>query len=66
MRSALALVVALSASAAAAQEVTYSKDVAPILFENCVYCHRPGEIAPFSMTAFKLQSSTRQEWFRLS
>ena len=35
------------------RDVTYSKDVAPILFENCVYCHRPGEIAPFSMTTYR-------------
>ena len=34
-------------------EVTYSKDVAPIMFENCVYCHRPGEVAPFSMLTYK-------------
>ena len=27
---------------------TFSKDVAPILFENCVTCHRPGQIAPMS------------------
>jgi hypothetical protein len=33
--------------------VTYSKDVAPILYEHCVYCHRPGEIAPFSMTSYR-------------
>jgi hypothetical protein len=33
-------------------EITFSKDVAPIVFENCVYCHRPGEIAPFSMLTF--------------
>src|SRR5216684_2158250 len=24
---------------------TFSKNVAPILFNNCVKCHRPGEIA---------------------
>ncbi len=24
---------------------TFSKDVAPILYKNCVICHRPGEIA---------------------
>src|SRR5262245_31883629 len=32
-----------------AQPVTFSKNVAPILFENCVICHRPGQSAPFSL-----------------
>jgi hypothetical protein len=32
-----------------AREFTFSKDVAPIVFEHCVSCHRPGEVAPFSM-----------------
>ena len=33
--------------------VTYSKDVAPILNNNCVTCHRPGEIAPMSLMSYK-------------
>ena len=28
---------------------TFAKDVAPILFENCAACHRPGNIAPMSL-----------------
>ena len=31
---------------------TYSRDVAPILFRNCVSCHRAGEIAPMSLMTF--------------
>src|SRR5262245_15823330 len=42
-----------AAQAPASKEVTFSKDVAPILFENCVYCHRPNDIAPFSMLTYK-------------
>ena len=38
---------------AQAREVTFAKDVAPIVFENCVYCHRPGEVAPFSLLTYK-------------
>ena len=34
---------------AAAAPVTFTKDIAPILFQNCVPCHRPGEVAPFSL-----------------
>jgi len=33
--------------------VTFNKDVAPILFKNCVECHRPGESAPMSLLSYK-------------
>jgi hypothetical protein len=36
-----------------AGEVTYSKDIAPLLWKNCVICHRPGEIGPFSLLTYK-------------
>src|SRR5688500_16289372 len=41
------------ARAADAPPVTFSKDVAPILFTHCVTCHRPGEVAPFTLTSYK-------------
>jgi len=28
---------------------TYCRDIAPILNQNCVRCHRPDEVAPFSL-----------------
>ena len=31
---------------------TFSKDVAPILYRNCVACHRPGESAPMSLLTY--------------
>ena len=31
---------------------TYDKDVAPILFNHCASCHRPGQIAPFSLLTY--------------
>lgn len=37
---------------AAAPGVTYSHDVAPILYRQCVSCHRPGGVAPFSLIAY--------------
>lgn len=37
----------------AAPNVTYTKDVAPILQKNCQGCHRPGEVAPMPFTNFK-------------
>src|SRR5215470_10458859 len=33
--------------------VTFNKEVAPILFKNCVECHRPGEAAPMSLLSYK-------------
>ncbi|HTG14043.1 MAG TPA: cytochrome c [Blastocatellia bacterium] len=35
------------------KEVTFSKDVAPIFFNNCAECHRPGEAAPMSLLSYK-------------
>jgi mono/diheme cytochrome c family protein len=48
-----ALFVASGAADSSDDHVTFSRDVAPIMFENCVYCHRPGEVAPFSMLTYK-------------
>jgi hypothetical protein len=32
--------------------VTYTRDVAPILFANCAPCHRPGQVAPFPLLSY--------------
>ena len=49
-----ALSVAMQASAREeATEVTFNKDVLPILQKNCQSCHRPGEIAPMSFLSYK-------------
>ena len=32
--------------------VTFSDTIAPIVFDNCVTCHRPGEAAPFSLMSY--------------
>jgi tetratricopeptide (TPR) repeat protein/mono/diheme cytochrome c family protein len=36
----------------APRSVTFSKDVAPILFEHCGGCHRPDGAAPFSLLTY--------------
>jgi mono/diheme cytochrome c family protein len=33
--------------------VTFNKDVAAILHNNCATCHRPGEMAPMSLVSYK-------------
>ena len=33
--------------------VTYHKDVQPILQNHCQTCHRPGEVGPFSLLTYK-------------
>jgi len=38
-------------------QVTYSKDIAPIIYNNCTSCHRPGEIGPMPLTNFEEVSS---------
>src|SRR5215831_1325058 len=37
----------------AAQPVTFNKDIAPIVFQYCSPCHRPGEAAPFSLLTYE-------------
>ncbi len=37
----------------AAAEPTYNKDIAPILNAQCARCHRPGEVAPFSLLTYQ-------------
>ncbi len=40
------------ASAEAAGTPTFAKDIAPILYENCVACHRPNHLAPMSLITY--------------
>jgi mono/diheme cytochrome c family protein len=37
----------------AAQAPTFNTDIAPILYANCASCHRPGEVAPFSLLTYE-------------
>lgn len=40
-------------TAPASGAVTFTKDVAPILYTRCAICHRPGEVAPFSLLTYQ-------------
>ncbi len=53
-RRCFALACVLPLHAAWAQRpVTFSQDVAPIVFSQCAQCHRPGEAAPFSLLSYR-------------
>jgi hypothetical protein len=54
MRPCVSLICATGAiiSAQANEAVTYAKDIAPLLNEHCVRCHRPGEVAPMSLRTY--------------
>lgn len=41
-----------ASSAAASRPVTFTDDVADIVFQNCTSCHRPGESAPFPLLSY--------------
>jgi mono/diheme cytochrome c family protein len=52
MRSALVICLSLVAAPALAAAPTFTKDVAPILYKNCVECHRPDAMAPMSLITY--------------
>ena len=50
------LVLAASAPAAAQpdeERVTFAEHVAPILYESCTTCHRPGQVGPMSLLTYE-------------
>lgn len=49
----IALVGSNTVSGDSKASLTFSKNVAPIFYKNCIGCHRPGEIAPMSLLTYK-------------
>src|SRR5882724_3425771 len=39
--------------AATAFPLTFTEHIAPIVFNNCTSCHRPGEAAPFALMSYQ-------------
>lgn len=44
---------AAAATTGSQNQVTFSKEVLPVLQKNCQTCHRPGEAAPMSFTTYE-------------
>ncbi len=53
MKILLPFAIILLISPQAISQVTFTKDIAPILYNNCTKCHRPNEIGPFPMTNYE-------------
>src|SRR5579864_2807854 len=49
----LACLGTLATAAAAEDQVTFTKDVAPILQEHCQVCHHPNTAAPMSLMTYQ-------------
>jgi hypothetical protein len=49
----LLIITAAFSSQSLAATPTFSHDIAPIVYENCVSCHRPGEVAPFPLITYE-------------
>src|SRR5712671_2318741 len=50
--SLLASLLAAAAMLPAADKITFTETIAPIVYQNCVTCHRPGEAAPFALITY--------------
>jgi len=59
LRNFSVLIILLHAIGLKAQ-VTYAEHIAPLIYENCGNCHRPGEIGPFSLTNYEEVSNQAQ------
>jgi len=52
MAALVSLPAVVAGQSATQGQVTFTKDVAPILYRSCISCHQPGEIAPMSLLTY--------------
>lgn len=57
----IGFVFAIASGVADAKDVTFHRDVVPILYRHCAECHRDGEIAPFPLMTYQ-DAAKRSEW----
>lgn len=50
--------------AAQKRAITFSETIAPIVYANCVTCHRPGEAAPFALITYEDVRRRGSSWSR--
>src|SRR5262249_54473355 len=55
-----------STAAKSANPPTFTRDVAPILFEHCATCHRKGQEAPFSLLTYAEASKHARDIARVT
>ncbi|MBX6379559.1 MAG: cytochrome c [Thermoflavifilum aggregans] len=48
----LFLLILLAGTEAYAQDITFYKNIAPIIYTHCTSCHHPGENTPFSLISY--------------
>ena len=53
MRIMLSLFFLITVQYLYAQQITYYKDIEPIIHTNCAPCHRPDKAAPFSLLTYE-------------
>ncbi|HLX60671.1 MAG TPA: ascorbate-dependent monooxygenase [Planctomycetota bacterium] len=46
--------------------LTFNKDIAPIVFNNCTGCHRAGEVAPFALQTYQDVSKRAKQITRVT
>ncbi len=42
-------------------DITFNREIAPIIFSNCLTCHRDGEVAPFSLSNYEQVSKRARQ-----
>jgi hypothetical protein len=52
-----------SPGAGSGEPVTFNKHVAPILWNNCARCHRPGDVGPFPLLSYR-DAAKRADFIR--
>lgn len=46
-------VASLDSALGSGTEVTYARDIAPLVQKHCVVCHRPGDVGPFPLLTYE-------------
>jgi hypothetical protein len=58
------LLLAGTAVAAEPPPPTWAQDIAPIIYHNCVECHRPGQVGPFSLLTYQTAAKKARDLSR--